>query len=103
MLKDDLDNIKQTKFMLNNIEDFIFKYYERKITNKLIAFRKRGKESFNINIPYIVYSRLEKYFDSEGIWVIYLHGNNKMCRVRVCKAITKETLGKIKRIRHKED
>lgn len=97
MLKDELNQVKQTNFMMNHIEDYVLEYYKRKIIKKLISLRKRGETDYILNIPCFIYDELEKYFLSEGMWVMYLHSNdNKICKVRVCPEITKEDLDKIK-------
>lgn len=99
MLKDELNQIKQTNFMVNRIEDHVLEYYKRKITKKLISLRKRGETDYTLNVPCFIYKRLGKYFASEGMWVIYLHSNdNRICRVTVCPEITKEDLDNIKAI-----
>lgn len=102
-LKDKLKSIEQNNFIIDDFEEHLFKYYKNKITYNLIKLKKRGITDYRVTIPCVLYGRLEKYFNSEGMWVIYLGSkDNKRCSVLVCPEITNDELNAIKNRNKKE-
>lgn len=96
-LKDKLNEVKQTNFTKEKLSNISFDKYKNKIINKLFELRKQGIKDYYTKIPCNIYERIEKYFNNEGIWVLYLGSdNNKVCRMLICSEVTEEELNAMK-------
>lgn len=95
-LKDKLNEVKQTNFAKEKLLNRSFDKYKDKIINKLFELRRQGVKDYYTKIPCNIYERIEKYFNNEGIWVLYLGSDNKVCRVLICPEITEEELNAMK-------
>lgn len=83
-LIDELNNIEQTDFTIQNKKQKLIEKYKSEIIKELKKLRIKGIKEYRTKVPCNIFWELHSYFKSEGIWLIYLDSNNITCRVLIC-------------------